>query len=352
MSINDDTIHLARALRITVDKEVDSTVRALVQAWARAWDTLHDAWADAMMDLATAAHDGPVTPWMIARSERAQAALAAATDEIRGLAEFTGLRITDGTGRIVTATGPAQAQIIASQLPAQAGARAELAARFDRLDPAALGWIVERTTEQVTAQTYKLAWTAQEQMRRALVQGVALGENPRQTARAMLDRAESTFNGGLTRATVIARTEMLDAHRSAAAASQFANEDVLAGWVWQATLDRRTCPSCLSKHGSVHDLAQVGPIDHQQGRCARLPKTKTWAELGFEGLDEPADVLPDAKAWFNALPEADQLAVMGPGRLALLRSGQIEWDDLATRRSTPGWRDSYAPTPVRDLVTQ
>ena len=27
-----------------------------------------------------------------------------------------------------------------------------------------------------------------------------------------------------------------------------------------------------------------------------------------------------------------------------------QWDDLARRRDTPGWRPSIVPTPVRDLV--
>lgn len=36
-------------------------------------------------------------------------------------------------------------------------------------------------------------------------------------------------------------------------------------------------------------------------------------------------------------------------RLDLLRSGRIQWADLATRRETSGWRPSYVPTSVRDL---
>ena len=52
MAVDDETIRLARKLRIHIDSEVDATVRALVTAWARAWDEIHAAWADAMMDLA------------------------------------------------------------------------------------------------------------------------------------------------------------------------------------------------------------------------------------------------------------------------------------------------------------
>ena len=41
---------------------------------------------------------------------------------------------------------------------------------------------------------------------------------------------------------------------------------------------------------------------------------------------------------------------MGATRLGLLDAGKIQWSDLAGRRETSGWRPSYAPTPVRDLV--
>lgn len=349
MAVDDETIRLARKLRVTIDAQVDATVRDLVRAWARAWDEIHAAWADAMMDLAVASTDGR---WpsltLIARSERAQRALAVATEEIASLAEFAGVTITDRLGKVVTDTPEWQARIIASQLPAEAGTTAELVARFNRVDQQALGAIVERTTEQITASTYRLGSVAQDAMRRVLVRGIAVGDNPRKAAAEMVRRAEGTFNGGLTRALTIARTEMLDAHRSAAAASHFANENVLAGWQWLAQLDTRTCPSCWAQHGNRYDLDVMGPMDHQQGRCARLPITRTWRELGFD-IDEPPSIIPDARAVFDGLPQADRLAIMGPARLQALDDGLIDLGDLSQRRSTSGWRDSFAPTPLRAL---
>lgn len=352
MAINDETLRLGRQLRIRVGAEVDQVVRELVQAWARAWDEVHGAWNDAAMDLAKyASLDDGQWPdaWTIARHERAQAALLATYDEVLQLAEFTGVTVSDAVGRVVTDTPEWHARIIASQFPATAD-REALVARFNRVDRFALSAIVERTTQQVTSTMWLLPYQAQEQMRRVLIRGVALGDNPRRAAAEMVARAEGTFNGGLTRALTIARTEMLDAHRSAGAASHFANADVLTGWVWLAQLDTRTCPSCLAMHGTEHNLDEVGPMDHQQGRCARMPKTKTWRDLGID-LDEPADITPDAKAWFDGLSRADQTKVMGPDRLAALDAG-VPWHDLAQRRTTPGWRDSWAPTPARDLLAR
>lgn len=59
--------------------------------------------------------------------------------------------------------------------------------------------------------------------------------------------------------------------------------------------------------------------------------------------------MPNAQAMFDRLPLEDQIAVMGKARLDLLRTGKTTWSDLATKRHTDGWRDSYAPTPVSAL---
>lgn len=350
MAINDETLRLAKAMRITIDAEVDATTRTVVRAWARAWDEIRATWAEALMDLAAAAQNGQWPSRMdIVRAERAQAALLAATDAIGDLAEQTGVHVTDAVGRVVNMTPEWQAQLLASQMPPEAGTRADLVTRFDRMDPLTLSRITERTAQQITAATYRLSVSAQDAIRRTLIRGVVVGDNPRKAAREMLRRTEGAFNGGLTRALTIARTEILDAHRETAQGAQVANEDVMASWIWQAQLDARTCPSCWGMHGTEHDIAEHGPDDHQQGRCARLPKTKTWRELGFD-LDEPASILPDARTVFDGLPQVQRLAIMGPARLQALDDGLVGMLDMAQRRSTPGWRDSWAPTPARDLL--
>ena len=83
-------------------------------------------------------------------------------------------------------------------------------------------------------------------------------------------------------------------------------------------------------------------------RCTALPVTKTWAELGFPDIDgdNPASAVPDAKAWFDDQPETVQRDIMGSRRLDAYRDGRLAWGDMAVRRSTDGWRDSYVNTPV------
>lgn len=119
----------------------------------------------------------------------------------------------------------------------------------------------------------------------------------------MLKGLEGEFNGGLTRALTISRTEILDAYRASSKQTMAANDDVLAGWMWTAELDETTCESCWAMDGQIFDLDVDGPDDHQNGRCTRTPVTKPWRELGFD-VDEPPDQRPNAEDVFRASPKS------------------------------------------------
>jgi hypothetical protein len=158
----------------------------------------------------------------------------------------------------------------------------------------------------------------------------------------MVQRAEGRFNGklGLSRALVISRTETLDAHRAAAALGMSQHADVLQDWQWHAKLDTLTCASCWAQHGTAYPLSEPGPLDHQCGRCSRLPRTKPWAELGFD-IDEPPSVLPNAAQLFTELDAADKLKILGPARYKAYVAGDFPIEAWSVRRSSDGWRDSH-----------
>ncbi|HET7398983.1 MAG TPA: phage minor head protein [Intrasporangium sp.] len=350
MAIQRETLRLLDGMRVSMLAPVDAAAQALIRSWGTAWNELAAEWDAALVDLVAASKDGR---WpsrrQVTRARRAQKAMEATRAALLDLSRDLPVVVTQALPAMTADAADWAQRLAASQYPPQAGTAMQVITTFDRVDPAALEAIARRTTQQVTALSQPLSAQAEQAMRSALVRGVALGDNPRRAAQVMLDRVEGAFNGGRNRALVIARTEMLDAHRAAGMAQDLANADVLAGWDWVATLDRRTCPSCLAKHGTRHRLEEPGPHDHQQGRCARVPATKSWRDLGFD-LDEPTDALPDARAWFNGLPDEDQVAIMGQARLDLLRSGNASWEDLTVKRTTPGWRDSWAPRPVSDLA--
>lgn len=344
MPVTTETLRLARELRITIAGVIDDETRLLVRAWDRAWRQITTEWDAAITDV-IAAGDRP-TFTQLTRQARAANAITAALDQIEQITDRATVRITDAAGQVVDVTARLEARQIASQLPLQPGdTRADMAVRFDRVNADALASIVERTTTQVTSLARPLSVDATEAMLRVLTQAIPQGLSPRQAARRMLEAVEGQFNGGLARALTIARTEILDAYRTAARQQQDANLDVVTGWIWHAQLDDRTCISCVAQHGTLHRPEEAGPEDHQNGRCARMPKTKTWAELGF-GIAEPPDRVTDGAAWFAAQPERVQLAIAGPARLEQLRTGQRTLADMSTRRRNPGWRASYVPTPA------
>lgn len=345
MAVTRATLRLVQQLRARVDTVTDQQARTLTGAWVQAWNDVATDLHAALLELASEARGGRVSRAAAARSERLTAALAAIGAKLQDLGGQTDDTVTSGLRQAVQDAADAQADIVGSQLPPGSQAAQTL---FARADDAALDRIVERSTQRIHKETRPLARDAERAMKRELVRGVAVGDNPRMVARRIMVRAESRFNGGLTRALAIARTETLDAHRAATHEAWQAHSGLLRGWQWLATLDRRTCPACLAMNGTVHPLKEPGPLDHVNGRCTAVPATRSWRDLGFD-LPEPESALPDARAWFDTQPDAVQSQIMGPARLALLRSGGTTWDDLAARHDNAGWRPSYQVRPVRDL---
>lgn len=346
MAITQATLREAERLRRQLQSLTDAQTRALTAAWVDAWDVLLPEFEAALTELLAAAADGTVTRAVVARNVRLQGALRAVRTYMDVLAPQAATTISNDLTTAVLEAAEGHEAIVRSQLPPGAPGAA---VSFTRVPEEALAAIVQRTTQRIHKATQPLPADVERMMKKELVRGIAVGANPRKTAARIVKQAEGQFNGGLTRALVISRTETLDAHRAATKASERANADILTEWEWSAHLDRRTCPSCIAKHGQRFPLEESGPLDHHQGRCARISVTKTWKELGFN-IEEPPSETKDGRAWFDSLTQDTQEGIMGKERLRLLQAGEISWDDLSTKRSTPGWRDSYHVTPLKDLT--
>lgn len=318
---------------LAILKELDDQhARQLAEAWAKAWDDLSPEFENTIRGMIA---DGQFTRAKIMRSRRLANALALIEQRLSALSELAADGTIEQLRSVVQRAGKTTDQLIASMLPPSANVNG-----WARVDASQIDAIITRTTEQITKLSWPLSFEATDAMRRELVRGVAVGVNPRVTARRIVKRTETIFNGGLSRALTIARTETLDAYRSAAKLGEEANTDVLAGWTWVASLTTRTCPACWSMHGREFETTDPGPNGHQNCRCVRAPRTKTWRELGFT-VDEPGSVLPNSQATFRQLPDADQRAVLGPRRWAAYTAGDYPIGAWATRRENPGWRDSW-----------
>jgi hypothetical protein len=344
------SLRLLQQLRKTIGGHADDAVRAMTASWLHSWRTLAGEWVTALDQIADQVERTGRWPtaYDLNRLDRLARATARTRAALDALSAQAGATAGTGAAQIVTATAAAEPGMVAAQLPAAIAADG-LRAYVKRIVPTALESITVRCQQQIYQRLWPLSADAVDAMRRRLVVGIAVGDNPRVAARAMVRDVEGAFNGGLSRAMTLARTEMLDAYRDTSAYTHQANRDVVDSWVWIAALGPRCCPGCWAMHGTEWPVDQPGPWDHQQGRCARMPKVKPWRELGYD-VDEPAgSLVPDAKARYAALTPGQRLTIMGPRRAALLDSGVINLADLAVKRDTAAWRPSYVPMPVRDL---
>lgn len=351
MAINDDTLRQIEKARRALNAAVDGVDHDLLRAWTQAWNEITAEWRAVTLELAAMSKDGR---WpsraQITRATRAAEVLKLTRARMEELGKVLNVRVTTALPDVVADANRVANRLTRTQLPSGAAGNV---IKTNLLDPKALDAIVARTTGRVHALSKPLSALAEQSMKATLIRGVIVGDNPNRAASIMVSRVKGDFDGGLNRARVISRTEMLDANRTAALAHDKANADILQGWQWVSALDSRTCPSCWSQHGGMHAIDEPGPEDHQQGRCVRVPVTKPWSALGVAGLDkldEPASKLPDARKMFDALPQPQRVSILGQAKVDLLDKGDIAWADLSTKRITPGWRDSWAPTPLADLV--
>lgn len=342
MAVTVETLRLYAEAQAQLTAHLDAQTAALVAAWVQAWDEVAPDLADTLADLMLDTVDGVVSAAAVMRSERLINSLRIIADRLDDLTAGAAEVITGDLQGIVQDAADTQAGIVASMMPDGWDA-----AGFTYVHPATLDAIVQRSTEQIHSGLQPLTGDAVEAMRGELVRGVAAGSGPRDTAARIVDRCEGHFNGGLTRALVISRTETVDAHRAGGAAAHDANAELMVGWIWLCHLGPRVCRGCLAMHGTVHALDEPGPRDHQQGRCARVPKLKSWADLGVEGLDdlEPPDVTPDADAFFAALSPDEQRAILGDRGYRLWKAGKWPRSEWARLVRTAGWRDSWAAAP-------
>lgn len=347
--ITPDVIGVARRGRAATVEMTEARVTELARAFVAAWDDLAPEFRDAFDRLVDGAEDGVVTAAMIARDRRLTQALAHFQDTLETLAAEVSATVSADLSPIILAAADTHYEQLLAQLPVDG----DQAGRFGLgvLDTDAVDAIVARTTERIHAATLPLATDAVAALKTELRRGIVVGDNPRTVARRMLTRTQGRFAGGLARAERIARTEMLEAHRAADRAMVDRNRDVVAAAVWTATLDARTCPACVAMHGVEFPPEETGPIDHQQGRCVFVYRTKTWAELGIPGVQDVSaavDMQGERDAWWDNLTPESQDAALGKARADHLRNGG-RWEDLVTRRDNPGWRPSISTTPLSAL---
>jgi hypothetical protein len=374
MAVTRSTLALNRRLRAGIGTETDDADRHLTTQWVTAWDKLAPAWERAATQLAALAVKAGRWPTVhqIARNDAAMNALDASQAALTALAADTDRTASAGAGRIIELDAELEPRIIGSQAPDTKAealtahvlrrlAEAEeepdvtdggmvppptaadllgpaiiagiVAGRFE---PSALAAIIARASGQIHADTIPLSDDAVAAMRAALIEGIIVGDNPIPVARDMVARVEGAFNGGLTRALTISRTEMLDAYRAASAYIHRANADLVTAWQWYARLDSRTCfPAgtlVRTQRGEIPiETVNVGDtVLTHKNRWRHVYETTSRAYDGRLVRVEAGNLRVTATADHPFLIERD-------GRLAWIAAGDIRvGDSVLSDRETSG----------------
>ena len=177
-----------------------------------------------------------------------------------------------------------------------------------------------------------------------LAEGIALGKNPRETARIIRNR----FGMPLSQSLNISRTETLRAFRESTRAQYAANSDVVKGYRRLAKHDSDTCMACLARDGTFYRLDE--PLnEHPSGRCALVPEVLNYADLG---LDIPEDTRREetGKEWFNAQPTKTQRKMMGAAKFDAWQDAKFTLDDIPKVTTDRTWGDSATPKSLKELV--
>jgi hypothetical protein len=183
----------------------------------------------------------------------------------------------------------------------------------------------------------ELAEFTANQVTDTIVEGVGLGHNPRKIA----DEINNSYGQGLTNALRMVRTVQLYSYREASRASYLANSEVVQGWYWGARLDRSTCISCISQHGTFHELSER-LNDHHNGRCAMIPGVK-----GF-----PPPITQVGEDWFNKQSEVDQRYQMGKGMYEAWKAGRFTFDQITGKHVDDIYGEMKVAKPLKELVPQ
>jgi SPP1 gp7 family putative phage head morphogenesis protein len=245
------------------------------------------------------------------------------------------LAFADGRRLAELALGPAPKTVLA-----------QITGEWNRLPAAALDTWLGRATDGTALGDllHELSPLAPRKVKDTLAFGVAAGKNPRVIAREVQQAARIAPS----RALVIARTEIVQAHRQAVTET-WRHTGIVQTWRWQCARDARTCPACWAMDGSEHPIDE--PLQsHPQCRCGRIPNTRSWSDLGFPNIPDRRPAVTSGAQVFDQLDEADKLAVLGRARLDAYNAGRITLADLVRDTHSDRWGPGIRVATVQEAL--
>lgn len=274
-----------------------------------------------------ASEGGTVSMEMLLNDVRYRRLLVQLTNELQRYTDYAADTIA-ATQQRLAALGITHAE---SAIIAQG-----IGAGFSRLPVEAVEYMVGLAGNGSPLRTLLVAsWPdAAEGLTQALIDGIALGHNPRRTAKEMARGA----TGSLNRMLNMARTETMRVYKTANLESYKAS-GVVTSYLRLATHDSRVCPLCLLLEGTEYPLDRMMP-SHPSCRCTLVPKV--------QGV--PAPRWTKGETWLREQPAATQRSILGKGRYEAWQDGAFDLQDVVSVVSNAIWGDTLRAVPLRELT--
>lgn len=307
--------------------------QAAMQEAARRWLGVEQA-LQAQIDATTLqlAANGDFTVSQAMRSRRWLSLMEQTRDELRKYENYIEPRIRDGQRDMITRA------IRHSEQAIQAVAtEAQIVVPFNRLPVSAVESMVGLAGDgsPLRAVLDDAAGAGADALGQQLVNGVALGLNPREVARRAMRLG---LGQSFTRMQLISRTEQLRVYRLTTLQS-YTNSRVVVAYKRLSARDRRTCIACLFADGEEYPM-EHGFDEHPAGRCTLIPLLANVPRVQYQTGQE----------WFVQQPEAVQREMLGAVRFGLWQRGEASLTDMVSRDWSDTWGGSLRVTRVRDLV--
>lgn len=344
-----DALAVSEQFRRALLAQERQAATRLVRAYGGIWTRLQSQIEALTTELDTLAAKGELSPAKVARLGRLKNLERQIAEEVSKYGIYAEQEIAQGaTAAIQQAQRDARA-LTQAALPGLAPLDAAIMARWQSLNPAAveslLGFLADDSPLK-RGLVKDLGPAVAERVGEKLLEGIALGYNPRKVASII----QHEVGQGLTWSLRTARTVQVNAYREATRASYIANEEIVPRWEWRSARDERTCASCVAMDGTVHK-ANERLNDHWQGRCVMLPLPVSYRDLGFDVDEPPAEDEPTGEAWFAAQSPATQKAILGAGKYEAWQAGKFDFAQLSQEVSDPVWGAMRVEAPLKDLVS-
>lgn len=239
--------------------------------------------------------------------------LAAALGELETVLAADAARL-NAIAQTIQQSGINSANILVPQITFTGLPVTPLQMGWNQPDPEAIATAVDfASSDAWNAELAKYQEKAGNVARNTAINGIARGKNPRVIARELRRVIEEL---PVSSANNLARTLQLSSYRQATAVNQLENAAILTAQIRVATLDSRTCMTCVVLNGDVMEVGEV-VLDHHQGRCTAISIVKGYPRS-----------IPSGEDWFNQQDEAEQRKMMGHDAYDLWRQGRFDLRDF------------------------